>query len=1527
MKKNLFNITKALLLGLAFVAVGCTDYDEDIKDLNNRIDQVIAGEINPLKADLEKSVANLTAAQQALATEIKAAHKEDIDALKASDETLKASIAEANAAIVDLKAQLSAAQDALNSKIDGVESGLNNKVDGVAAELNAKIAEEIANVNEKIAAAEAQIEGLKANVSDLNAKDAELEKKIADLDEEMDALGKELNDLISKNAGDIATNAAAIKTIQENMAQQALAFTEYQTLVAGKIAALEAKDAQIDAAIETINGSIATLQSLKLDAADFESYKADAAAEFEALTEAVEALEYANVKLTNKDKELNKRITDVKNELQAQLDEAYSNIAANTSDIAALQTDVAENLASINATNEALNNAIAQFTAKISALEAKDVELDKKDGELAAEILAKYNELKAADDNLAEQLEAIEADLAEKFAQLSKEDSIIYATIAAECAELAQRDIELLAKIEEEVAKLMAADDAISATVAANYAELVLADKAAAEDLLEKYNELKAADEAAAAEFARLLETSDAKEAAKFAEVWTKLNAMDKENAKQFADLVAKDKELAFLVSNLTGTVDKNAVRIDELTNAITLLKEDLAKYKETVKTEIENAKKDSKDYTDAEIIKLEESTTEKIQALADDLNAEVAALNETIENLKKDIEANMNKLMKRVQSIVYVPDYDDGKATIKYAIMTDGGNTTKIIEAASSMKYQVYPAACAEAIVTAYNNDNSTLRFDVRGVNLASSRGAAAALNIKKVELESANDGIINITFEARGLGDEFYNASKSYSTSLVLDYEDDVNYSSANLSSCYTNLTPTLDNTERITVSLSKETKDFDSLYIEYTMRNSDKALEFDKFESDGKKNVLEGCNVVYTIGSAKYTYAQMIENGYDVAVPTFKYSVKGYNHNPADVVADDGTEADGKFKQATLLGFFDYNNIEGGEELEAGKEADVETTIQPVVWLTENATASTVGSKLEYTGTYNVDGFELSATQYVVIDANNVDIEATVPEIVWNYKDDAPVDAAYLTDPAQTALVYKREKFDLEISEKEIAKLDGLELIDLYKSGTSKVEGLEGASINADVPSGNTFKLQQFSNFEWGKTYKIKYVFNNNKSVKVNILFDITTVDRPRDIVVEIPASATVELKKDLQFSTDKLEDMKLNAIYDTLKAHYDLSGMTESDFLEDVLSNNSFVENKTMKADENAAVATTTTTDIVVDNDNATANVSFSYKDFATFIPTKVIYTDDITLWYGQKVKLVYTVDFEMPKAAYNFAHVDLWVKSAETGLYSDVQGNYSPDKTSVALTSFSVSNIDMDKAFVVVADKDDKVVTNLGELGLVTEFEIEDATYDTGIAFTGNVLAYNGKTESVNVKGNLYLQHTDGQKIALETVFDTDDAYKNYVVNKFDPFTDLVAEDITIDITEVETYTLDVRSRFSIYESRDGSGNATVLGDGDGFTVDLLTDVGKYIVGDGTNGWASGKKIYDIYGGVYTPVMTFKVAATEIPDKYAHVIKYDEANRVLSFDNTPNLELDKPVTIKVDASIDYAWGTKIATLNVTFQPAK
>ena len=227
MRKYLFNFTKALLMGVAFAVVGCTDYDEDIKNVNDRIDQVIAGQIDPLKLDLEKAVADLTAAQAALETEIKAAHKEDVDALTAADAKLQAAVDEANAAIIALK-------DELNNKINGVEADLTEKIN--AAE-------------EKIAEANTAIEELQADVEALNKKDEELAKELADLKSELETLGTDLKALIAKNAEDI-------EALNKNFANHIATFTEFQATVNGKIAALEAKDKEIDAAIETINASI-----------------------------------------------------------------------------------------------------------------------------------------------------------------------------------------------------------------------------------------------------------------------------------------------------------------------------------------------------------------------------------------------------------------------------------------------------------------------------------------------------------------------------------------------------------------------------------------------------------------------------------------------------------------------------------------------------------------------------------------------------------------------------------------------------------------------------------------------------------------------------------------------------------------------------------------------------------------------------------------------------------------------------------------------------------------------------------------------------------------------------------------------------------------------------------------------------------------------------------------------------------------------------------------------------------------------
>ena len=53
MKINFSNLAKLFLAGVCFVAVGCTDYGQDIENLNNRINALETETIAPLAADLE----------------------------------------------------------------------------------------------------------------------------------------------------------------------------------------------------------------------------------------------------------------------------------------------------------------------------------------------------------------------------------------------------------------------------------------------------------------------------------------------------------------------------------------------------------------------------------------------------------------------------------------------------------------------------------------------------------------------------------------------------------------------------------------------------------------------------------------------------------------------------------------------------------------------------------------------------------------------------------------------------------------------------------------------------------------------------------------------------------------------------------------------------------------------------------------------------------------------------------------------------------------------------------------------------------------------------------------------------------------------------------------------------------------------------------------------------------------------------------------------------------------------------------
>ena len=149
MKSIFTKLGKLLLCGVAVAVVGCTDYDTDIQNVNERVDAV--------EADFEKAVADLQAEINAkFATKAELAALEEtlnttIDAevaklnaaieKKADKAEVEAAIADLQKALADAKAELDAADAANKAAIDGAVARI------VALEDAAKALQEAVSLN------------------------------------------------------------------------------------------------------------------------------------------------------------------------------------------------------------------------------------------------------------------------------------------------------------------------------------------------------------------------------------------------------------------------------------------------------------------------------------------------------------------------------------------------------------------------------------------------------------------------------------------------------------------------------------------------------------------------------------------------------------------------------------------------------------------------------------------------------------------------------------------------------------------------------------------------------------------------------------------------------------------------------------------------------------------------------------------------------------------------------------------------------------------------------------------------------------------------------------------------------------------------------------------------------------------------------------------------------------------------------------------------------------------------------------
>ena len=277
MKKHFFNVIAALSLVCGvFAFSGCTDFENDINEINNRLDKLETGTI----ASLEEQIATLTAS-------LDEAHglidvlQGNVKDLQDADESMKQQIDVLNGEIETVKGQIAD----LNSQISTLEDELNKKIDEAVKELEAA---DLAN-SQRISDLESSLEDLQKELAaakeELNGVIAELKEAIAAGDDAnkalIDELTKKLNDL-TQTVSDLS------EQVKDN-------YDKLLAEIEKAVTELEAADAaaaqRIDGILEDIEGINGELTSLKEDLAEQTQKLADLIETVAGLEEAVDILE------------------------------------------------------------------------------------------------------------------------------------------------------------------------------------------------------------------------------------------------------------------------------------------------------------------------------------------------------------------------------------------------------------------------------------------------------------------------------------------------------------------------------------------------------------------------------------------------------------------------------------------------------------------------------------------------------------------------------------------------------------------------------------------------------------------------------------------------------------------------------------------------------------------------------------------------------------------------------------------------------------------------------------------------------------------------------------------------------------------------------------------------------------------------------------------------------------------------------------------------------------------------------------
>lgn len=1372
MKWKFSKVTALLLAGAMVVTSGCTDYKDDIQDLNKRLDDLNA-----------ETVANFETQKKAMETLQKELEKadddiqknidnieSDIKKLQDADKVLEQAMKDADAA---LKKELEAADAALKKAMEDADSKLKQAMEsGDSATLAAAKADAKANLDAAKAVLQKQIEGVQSNL------DSEIKK---------------VNEIIATLA--TKEELAGVKTeMQEKL--------EYAVAVLNQRIDKEVKvlNSTIETAVEELKAMIAALDAKKLDKSVFEDYKTEVARHFAEIENSIAVLEtkltaqIARVEADLKGKiaALEGRMADAEAALRkiegeiipginTHITELEEQISKNANDLAAYKALTDKSIQLLNESISNLQSGLATVDGKVDAVDKK--------------LENYYNNIQAA-----------------------LNDRVLTAVF-----EEFKQDVEWKLK-----------------DMKSDYEGQIAATK----DALEK--KIAACEQMALELNAAMIRNLNGQVA--------NLNkAIAESEARSKQEIAAVKSELEQKLSALENRVSAIEDEIAKMQTAISDLEDGLRKAVEDIK----------------EITREGGLLATAIDGVLKAHAIDVANINERIKTLSgrvDQLEIDVDDLLSRIQSIVYVPDYNDGKITIEYAVLNG-----KVVEGQSKITYKVLPASETNTtlLAQAWKADNSILDFASHEVAI---RAAGNEMfQIKDVE---ANGDLLTLTVATRGLGDDFYGvndeniATDSYSIALLVNYKNNVR--SSEYANCIAG------EPKEIDLHILKE----DKTDITDTEKVANYKIQYIDLGAEFGHNVLAGHYPAFSIGGGadRFTLAEMTEKGYSIdLVSEIAYDVEGEN------VFVNAPKEEGEVEFGTIA------NVSLGEEKAAAVGA-VETVMY----------------------NYTACGKTVYTTATVTVTKITSKVEFAPAEIKWNYLLDAASDASEDVDTARENYVIAIANSTLP-SETDWAGVLAGELTELTVNGS-----VVDAPVVVFDKDAEGVPVVNLTKFEWNKEYKIvaEYALSN---VDVTVSLTVNTFDRAREAITIDLGTKDWNFVRDLEIAAGEIKD-PLAEVYNRINGPREgqefaaLDGIEADAFLTDIFANaehaltdvKNIVGDKEMKEEWISK--------LTIAEDGQTVSAVYTYKSSIAFDENGDLkYTKTFTTWYGQEVTLVKTIHFVLPK--YDYQDSEYFVEmldglyfSSVNPKYADSESNALTDKMSSQVYFYDVWNVDMNQAFNVI-DENGVILEADAETaaGLVRVFEIETPeTERPGITMTDNEIYYGGAANYVDVFGRLYIENSNGSRVELPTSFAN--TYANYQVQKYVPLEPMGNEPLACTVDNANTYTINVLE-------------GVVLKDKRGF--DLIKD-GAFVVGNGVdNGFAADRNVKDVYGLeiVYTDDM-----ATLTPN-IKPFISWDAENTSVVFNYNGQMDLKKPVEVTVRIAIKYTWGEDYTDVKCVFKKAE